>query len=476
MFWQEREENSTVGRVCEETTYILLHCHRTAFEDTPVPTTNAEFFDYLSESGILPPQEVEALKQSTPQETLNQDCTALSRKLVQRGKLTDYQAACLGRGDLQAVLFREYIALEQIGQGGMAVVFRAVHRETGKIVAIKLAITDGSEDKEQAYRFEREVIAASKLSHPNIVVAYDSVHTDERNYLVMEYVDGPTLERYVTENGPLPLDEALDYLYQAACGLEHAHFKRMVHRDIKPDNMLLSSDGTLKILDMGLVRFDDRPGMDKRPEEVERLTQMGTMLGTADYMSPEQSADPRQADYRSDIYSLGCTFYFMLTGRPPYCRDTTMGTLMAHQTEPIPDIRKDRPEVPDDVQAFFERMVAKTTRTRIQEMGQVVERVDQLLEEYGDLVEEDTHHAGSSGDSASTMLTAGVLGGLGGGLLGALLALFAPMGGSALKNLVERLSEPLGGIGFVAFGVYGLVLGIFVGLAIGMSLPTKQKD
>lgn len=441
-----------------------------------MPTTNAEFFEYLSESGILPPQEIEALRQSTPQDALQQDCKPLSLKLVQRGKLTDYQAACLSRGDLDAVVFREYIALDQIGQGGMAVVFRGVHSESGKIVAIKLAVSDGTNDKEQAYRFEREVIAASKLSHPNIVVAYDSVHTDERNYLVMEYVDGPTLEGYVEKNGPLPLDEALDYLYQAACGLEHAHFKRMVHRDIKPDNMLIASDGTLKILDMGLVRFDDRPGMDKRPEEIERLTQMGTMLGTADYMSPEQSADPRQADYRADIYSLGCTFYFMLTGRPPYCRDTTMGTLMAHQTEPIPDLRQERNDIPDEVQAFFERMVAKNTRNRVQEMGQVVERVDQLLEEYGGAIEENTRETGSSGDSAATMLTASILGGIGGGILGAIVAVLAPVAGSTFKNLVERLSEPLGGVGVIAFGVYGLFLGIFIGLAIGMTLPAKQAE
>lgn len=337
-------------------------------QEGTVSTTTQEFLDHLAQCGLMSESDISALRAESAQE-LDRTCMPLAQRLVREGRLTDYQAATLGRGDLTHVVFGDYVAVEQVGQGGMAVVYRAVHRTSGETVAIKLLET---EDPEAASRFDREVRAASKVSHPNIVTAYDSVHHEDQNFLVMEYVDGPTLQKLVEEEGPLPWDEVVNYIAQAALGLEHAHSRLIVHRDIKPDNLLLGSDGTVKILDLGLVRLDHAPRIDRRPSQNDRLTQMGTMLGTVDYMPPEQGSDPRLADYRSDIYSLGCTMYYLLYGEAPYSRDTTMGTLMAHQTDPIPDLTQLVPGVPPELQDVFEKMVAKDPYDRYQEMPELL--------------------------------------------------------------------------------------------------------
>lgn len=341
-----------------------------------------QVIDELTSAGIINSGDMDSLMAALPPET-EQACNLLVRKLQMQKKLTDFQAAMVLQGDGKQLLAGEYVMLEQLGKGGMATVYKAKHRGRNQVVALKVLADEVKDQKETSYRFDREVQAAAKVSHPNIVAAFDSFHDRDLHYLVMEFVDGPNLSQLLKKSGPVTYKEALNYTYQVARGLEHAHGRRIVHRDIKPDNLLLDPFGTIKILDMGLARFDNAPPVDRHPDSLERLTQMGTMLGTADFMSPEQSVDPRQADYRSDIYSLGCTMYFLLTGKGPYSKDTTMATLMAHSTEKIPQIQSVRPEVPQEVQAVFAKMVAKNPRDRYQEMSEVIADIVRILPELG---------------------------------------------------------------------------------------------
>ncbi len=210
----------------------------------------------------------------------------------------------------------------------------------------------------------REVTAAAKLSHPNIVTAHDADESGGTHFLVMEYVEGQDLAALVKKNGPLPLSRALGYLLQAARGLEYAHKRGVIHRDIKPANLLLDSEGVVKVLDMGLARFSGEGDTAGQAE----LTGTGAVMGTVDYMAPEQAISTKHADARADIYSLGCTLHWLVTGRPMYDGETLMAKLIAHREEPVPSLGN----VPEAVQAVFEKMVAKKSAERYQSLSEVV--------------------------------------------------------------------------------------------------------
>jgi len=344
----------------------------------------ADFLESLAKFSLLAPEDFTRLSESLSDADREQDATPLSMRLVREKLLTDYQAAQVREGRVQELVYGTYLVLDQLGQGGMGSVFRAKNRNTGDIVALKVLHRSSFgeyEEFERVYRrFDREVQAAARLSHENIVASYDAQFLPDYCYLVMEYVDGSNLAQLVNAHGPLGVPDALNYLAQIASGLEHAHSKRMVHRDIKPENILVASDGTIKILDMGLVRFDNAPKLGQRPESADRdrLTRMEDTLGTVDYMSPEQSRDPRLADYPSDVYSLGCTFYFLLFGKSPFARGTAMATLMAHQFDPIPNLSATRSDIPPGLQAVFEKMVAKEFRERYQSMTDLLQALDRL--------------------------------------------------------------------------------------------------
>jgi formylglycine-generating enzyme required for sulfatase activity len=245
-------------------------------------------------------------------------------------------------------------------------VLKAEHRRMERLVALKVLSPKFTESPAAVARFQREVKAAAKLNHQNIVTAYDADEAGGTHFLVMEYVEGTDLSALVKKDGPLPFDRALHCVIQAARGLEYAHGRGVVHRDIKPANLLLDRDGTVKILDMGLARLDSAG------EHQDELTGTGQIMGTIDYMAPEQALSTKSADRRADIYSLGITLWYLLTGRPAYSGDTAMAKLLAHRERAIPSIRDACPAAPPSLDAVFARMVAKTPEARYQTMTEVI--------------------------------------------------------------------------------------------------------
>jgi serine/threonine protein kinase len=263
----------------------------------------------------------------------------------------------------------QYQLLECLGAGGMGQVFKACHALMNRTVALKVLRGQDLDHPDAVRRFHQEIRALARLSHPNIVAALDADQEGDTHFLVMEYVDGVDLAHLVRQNGPLPVAEACDCVRQAALGLQHAHEHGLVHRDVKPANLIRTPQGQVKVLDLGLARFRAGGASPKG----ESLT--GHVLGTADYMAPEQWDDTHAVDIRADIYSLGCTLYYLLTGEPPF-GDREGGNLQkmkAHAEAPVPPIQKRRPELPDGLAAVLQRLLAKDPACRYATPAEVAE-------------------------------------------------------------------------------------------------------
>ena len=245
-----------------------------------------------------------------------------------------------------------YQVLEMLGAGGMGAVYKAEHRLMKRLVALKVINPSLVDRPELVERFRREVQAAARLAHPNIATAHDAEHAGALHFLVMEFIAGRDLARVVEEEGPLSIARACDYTRQAALGLQHAHERGMVHRDIKPHNLMLTTDGQVKILDFGLAHFASENAADA-------LTAVGSVMGTPDYIAPEQARDAHQADIRADIYSLGCSLYFLLTGQPPFPGGTFMSKLSGHLERTPQSVAKLRKDVPADLLGVLNRMMCK---------------------------------------------------------------------------------------------------------------------
>jgi serine/threonine protein kinase len=255
-----------------------------------------------------------------------------------------------------------------------------------RVVALKLLPFDARESPDDVVRFEREIRAAARLAHRNIVTAHDADEANGRYHLVMEYVDGPDLLTLVKEQGPLSIEKALDYVLQAAEGLAYAHAQKIIHLDVKPANLLLDPNGTIKILDMGLARIDDLISNDDTVPP-ETLIQNGKVMGTVDYVPPERSTSPEAVDHRADIYSLGCTLYHLLTGRPPFSGSTILKRIRAHQVKPIPSLRERREDVSPELDAVYQCMLAKDPNDRYPSMEEVIVRLRACLDSLGERAE-----------------------------------------------------------------------------------------
>ena len=274
-----------------------------------------EFLKNLSDSGLFSGEELHTVLGTIPG-TGSADGTAIAQQLVKSGKLTAFQAAAVMERRFAELVIGNYLVLDRLGAGGMGTVYRAQHRRMKRVVAIKVLSASVARSEKFVQRFQREVEAVSRLQHPHIVMAFDADEAEVGHFLVMEFVGGRDLASEVQERGPLPVQEAVACVVQAARALDYAHSQGIIHRDIKPANLLRDVAGVVKVADLGLARFNN--SLEQPSEEVRNLTQAGSIMGTVDFMPPEQALGLTSIDHRADIYSLGCTLYFLLTARPPY--------------------------------------------------------------------------------------------------------------------------------------------------------------
>jgi tRNA A-37 threonylcarbamoyl transferase component Bud32 len=325
----------------------------------------------------------------------------------------------------------KYWVVKVLGAGGMGVVYKARHLLMERAVALKVICRDLTEERAAVERFRREVKAAAQLQHPNIVTAYDADQAGEAHFLVMEFVEGTSLDRVLAEEGLLPVARACDYIRQAALGLQHAHEKGMIHRDIKPHNLMRTPNGIIKILDFGLARFAREsalagPTIAKVAGD-DALTELGSLMGTPDYIAPEQAVNAHAADARSDLYSLGCTFYFLLSGNAPFAHATGLDKISAHlqkTPEPLPRLR----EAPPGLAAVLDRMLAKDPARRYQTAREVADALEPFTHPAPSPVAAEAAESPDQGPPAARgrppRRRGVVLGGLGGAaLLGGMLLL-----------------------------------------------------
>jgi len=349
----------------------------------------AALVDAIREADLLEPTQLDGMARDWLRRFPN--ARDLGRQLLLDGWLTAYQVNQLLQGKGTRLRLGPYRLLLRLGEGAMGEVFKARHRHLQRVAAVKIIRPEHLSQPIVLQRFEREARAAAQLDHVNIVTLYDADQIEDLHYLAMEFIEGIDLLRLVQSGGPLPLAQACDYIRQAALGLHHAHERGMVHRDIKPANLFVApgpdldtaptlngpmmaavpmaqgyEGGLIKILDMGLARLESA-----EEEGVEALTREGVVIGTVDYLAPEQAKNSRTVDRRADLYSLGCTFYFLLAGRPPFPGGSGMDKLLKHQLDPPCPIQQLCPHVPDGLAAVVHRLLAKKPEERFQTAAEV---------------------------------------------------------------------------------------------------------
>jgi serine/threonine-protein kinase len=319
------------------------------------------------------------------------DVEFVAKKLVDANLLTRWQSERLMEGRHKGFFLKKYKLLEEIGRGGMSTVYLAEHTLMQRSVAIKILPKNRVEDSSYLARFQREALAAAQLDHKNIVRVYDIDNQENVHFIVMEYIEGRDLQQIVKVEGPLDYIPAADYIRQAAEGFAHAHKAGMIHRDVKPANLLVDRKSVVKVLDLGLARFaeEDKASLTVAFDE--------NVLGTADYLAPEQAIDSHGVDNRADIYGLGCSLYFLLTGHPPFPEGTLPQRLMMHQKQMPPSIRDERADAPIELVEICMKMIAKKPDQRYQTMGDVARALNSWLATKGKGKAEEPSSSHSSG-------------------------------------------------------------------------------
>ena len=317
----------------------------------------AAFLAALRGSGLLTPAQADDLGAWAAQN--KPDPTALAKEIGRRGWLTNFQIKEVFRGRSKDLTVDRYVLLDLIGEGGMGRVFKAHDTRLGRDVALKIIRKERLSNPAAVARFGHEMIALGQLQHPNVVKAFDASQTGDTHFVVMEFIDGQDLTKIVQARGPLPLVPACEAIRQAALGLQHAYEAGMVHRDIKPSNILVSRDWkSVKLVDLGLARLGE--------QEDTRVTQEGYVIGTPDFLAPEQARDPATVDIRADIYALGATLFYILTGKVPFPGANPTEKLLKHCTEPPPALRPLRPDAPPQLEQIIHWCMAKRPDDRPQ--------------------------------------------------------------------------------------------------------------
>jgi len=343
----------------------------------PAPTSVAEFLEVVRKSTLVPEDRLNAeLNRLKSRGELGQSIDQLAQTFVDNGLLSKFQAKQVKSGRYKRFeVAGKYRLLELLGVGGMGAVYLCEHIFMKRLVALKVLPVEKLQDPSALLRFYREAQAVAALDHANIVRAYDIDKFEQMHFLVMEYVDGVSIQEIIARHGPLDPHRAANYVAQAAHGLHHAHHLGMVHRDIKPGNLLLERSGTIKILDMGLARF-----FEQKNDNITERFDNNCVLGTADYLAPEQAVS-NVVDIRADIYALGGTFYFMLTGQSPFPDGTIAHKLLCHQNQDPKAVSTFRKDVPPELLAILERMMSKDPEERYQTPEELHEALLQIVDE-----------------------------------------------------------------------------------------------
>ena len=357
--------------------------------------------EVLRHSRLLDQGKIDTLTQTLHSQFT--EAESLARELVQQGWLTPYQMEQLLLGKGEDLVLGQYVLMEPVGKGNVGQIYKARHLKRGHVVALKVIRQERRADAQVLRRFRREVRAVTRLAHPNLIKACDIEEVGNAHFYAMEYILGVNLDQLITKGGAMPIAPACDYIRQAALGLQHAHERSLIHRDIKPANLLIAPAvpaeagkpgqpaqtqaprgnlgrwGTVKVLDLGLALLQHPL---QAGGNTQALTQVGFALGTADYMAPEQVMKPHEVDIRADLYGLGCTFYHMLTGKPPFPQGSLLAKLQAHQFKDAVPVEQLRPDVPPSLAGVIRKLMAKRPEDRYQKPAELADALTRILSRF----------------------------------------------------------------------------------------------